>query len=278
MATAKSNKKTPKTTGAEKAKSKPDKATMAAKAISGTSKNAATKGGAVRGDGKKAGIKKSGAKESAAKMAIGKTTTGKKTAANKSATKKIAAIKTTAGKSTAGKTTALTSTAKNPPPKKPSAKKKTKSGTKTTERTYSLEHIDDRTLSKIIAKLEEMREESQNIVNAHMQSDLMPREESLDVGDDLDQASNERDREFNLIMHQRHLRRLRQIEEAYVRMDDGSYGFCEGTDEAINPKRLLIMPLTKYSIEYQEMQEKTLGRINLDGNFAEPDESFGTDE
>ncbi|MEE8435454.1 MAG: TraR/DksA C4-type zinc finger protein [bacterium] len=133
-------------------------------------------------------------------------------------------------------------------------------------------------MAKIIAKLEEMREESQNIVNAHMQSDLMPREESLDVGDDLDQASNERDREFNLIMHQRHLRRLHQIEEAYDRMDDGSYGLCEGTDEAINPKRLLIMPLTKYSIEYQEMQEKTLGRISLDGTFPEMDESFGTDE
>ncbi|NIP72925.1 MAG: RNA polymerase-binding protein DksA, partial [Gammaproteobacteria bacterium] len=61
------------------------------------------------------------------------------------------------------------------------------------------------------------------------EDDLRPREESSDVGDDLDQASNERDREFNLIMHQRHLRRLQQIDEAFERIEDGTYGLCEGT-------------------------------------------------
>ena len=159
-----------------------------------------------------------------------------------------------------------------------SGKKPAKAGKKTTDLPFHLEHIESRTLAKIIAKLEEMREESQHIVNSHLQADLMPREESLDVGDDLDQASNERDREFNLIMHQRHLRRLHQIDEAYDRMNDGSYGLCEGTDETINPKRLLIMPLTKYSIEYQEMQEKTLGRMSMDGSFSETDDSLGSDE
>ena len=169
-------------------------------------------------------------------------------------------------------------TAKKSPPQKTPPKKPAKSAGTTKEKAFHLEHIDSRTLTKIAAKLEEMREESQHIINTHLQADLMPREESLDVGDDLDQASNERDREFNLIMHQRHLRRLHQIDEAYARMDDGSYGLCEGTDEPINPKRLLIMPLTKYSIEYQELQEKTLGRASMSGSFPEMDESFGTDE
>ncbi|MCH8888697.1 MAG: TraR/DksA family transcriptional regulator [SAR324 cluster bacterium] len=205
-------------------------------------------------------------------------TDGKKTAAIKSAAIKTTAAKTTAGKTSGVKSSGVKTAAKKPPPKKPSTKKTAKAEGKTSNRAYRLEHIDDRILAKIIAKLEEMREESQHIVNTHVQSDLMPREESLDVGDDLDQASNERDREFNLIMHQRHLRRLHQIEEAFNRMDDGSYGLCEGTDETINPKRLLIMPLTKYSIEYQELQEKTLGRISLEGSFLETDESFGSDE
>ena len=138
-------------------------------------------------------------------------------------------------------------------------------------------HIDSKTLSQIIAKLQEMREESLNIVNAHMQSDLKPREESSDVGDDLDQASNERDREFNLIMHQRHLRRLQQIEDAFERIDDATYGLCEGTDEPINPKRLLIMPLARYSLEYQEHQEKMLGR-SLDGGYGAPEEAFSQEE
>lgn len=141
-----------------------------------------------------------------------------------------------------------------------------------------LGHIDDRTLRKIVAKLEEMREESQTIVNAQMQSDLQPREESSDVGDDLDQASNERAREFDLIMHQRHLHRLQQIEGAFLRMDDGTFGLCEGTDEPIHTKRLLIMPLARFSLEYQEQQEKTLGRGMTGGEFSETDESFSAED
>ena len=141
-----------------------------------------------------------------------------------------------------------------------------------------LEHMDDKTLNQIIAKLDEMRQESQDIINQNLLSDMKPREESSDVGDDLDQASNERDREFNLIMHQRHLRRLQQIDEAFERIDDGSYGLCEGTDEPINPKRLLIMPLARYSLEYQEQQEKMLGRSMGDEGFSEGDDSFSSED
>jgi len=143
---------------------------------------------------------------------------------------------------------------------------------------FKLPHIDERTLKKIVAKLEEMREESLNVVNQNMQTDLKPREEASDVGDDLDQASNERDREFNLIMHQRHLRRLQQVEEAFERIEDGSYGLCEGTDEPINPRRLLIMPLARYSLEYQEQQEKTLGRAVEAEGYVEGEESFSAEE
>jgi len=143
---------------------------------------------------------------------------------------------------------------------------------------FKLEHIDERTLKKIVSKLEEMREESLNIVNQNMQSDLKPREEASDVGDDLDQASNERDREFNLIMHQRHLRRLQQVEDAFERIEDGSYGLCEGTDEPINPKRLLIMPLARFSLEFQEQQEKTLGRTADSASYTEGDDSFSAED
>lgn len=142
----------------------------------------------------------------------------------------------------------------------------------------NLPHLEVKLLDQIIGKLEEMRSESSEIVNNHMRSDLQPREESSDVGDDLDQASNERDREFNLIMHQRHLRRLHQIEEAFERMEDGSYGLCEGTDEPINPRRLLIMPLARYSLEYQEQQEKMLGRDMNSGYMGDSAESFDTEE
>jgi DnaK suppressor protein len=139
-----------------------------------------------------------------------------------------------------------------------------------------MSHIDDATLSKIIAKLDEMRQESQGVVRQHVTNDLEQQKETSDVGDDLDQAVNERDREFDLIMHQRHLRRLQQVQDAFGRLQEGSFGFCEGTEEPINPKRLIIMPLARYSLEFQEQQEKMLGRSPEDhlGN----EESFAAEE
>jgi DnaK suppressor protein len=138
-------------------------------------------------------------------------------------------------------------------------------------------HIDDATLAKIVAKLSEMQAESRAVVSHHVATDLSTKEQAADVGDDLDQATTERDREFNLIMHQRHLRRLQQIQEAFQRIAEGSYGFCEGTDEPINPRRLVIMPLARYSLEYQEQQEKMLGRSPED-TYAPAEEAFSVEE
>jgi DnaK suppressor protein len=138
-------------------------------------------------------------------------------------------------------------------------------------------HIDDATLAKIVAKLREMRAESQAVISQQVQADLSAKEGPGEVGDDLDQAVTERNREFNLIMHQRHLRRIQQVDEALQRIAEGTYGFCEGTDEPINPRRLVIMPLARYSLEYQEQQEKTLGR-SPDEAYAAGEESFAVEE
>ena len=166
--------------------------------------------------------------------------------------------------------------------KKPQSKTTSKpkpAESKATEKVspVSVDHIDEKTMKKIIEKLHEMREESLEVVNTQLKADLIRKGETADVGDDMDQASNERDREFSLLIHQRHLRRLQQIEEAFERIHDGSYGLCEGTDEPINPKRLLIMPLAKFSIEYQQQQEKMLGR-NPEEAHRSYDDSFISDE
>jgi len=139
-----------------------------------------------------------------------------------------------------------------------------------------MSHIDDATMALIVAKLDEMRLESQGVVRQHVTNDLEQQKEVSDVGDDLDQAVTERDREFDLIMHQRHLRRLLQVQEAFARLQEGTYGFCEGTEEPINPKRLVIMPLARFSLEYQEQQEKMLGRSPEDNLGGE--ESFVAEE
>ena len=160
------------------------------------------------------------------------------------------------------------------PAKKPEAARKKVAKPKKVVR---LPHLDEKTLKQIVAKLEDLRSESAHVVNTHMQEDLKQREESGDVGDDMDQAASERDREFSLIIHQRHLRRLKQIDEAFERIEDGSYGLCEGTEEPIDPKRLMIMPLARFSIEYQQQQEKMLGR-SPDDSLGGGDDMMITDE
>jgi len=207
-----------------------------------------------------------------------KTSKAKSTGSAKAPKKAVAkpakpAVKAKAPAKSAAKPSA-SSKAKGPAKTSAKATQKTKPDTAPVAvAPTSVDHIDEKTMKKIIGKLNEMRDESLEVVNAQVKADLIRRGETVDVGDDMDQASNERDREFNLIIHQRHLRRLQQIEEAFERIRDGSYGLCEGTDEPINPKRLLIMPLARYSIEYQQQQEKMLGRnpeeagISYDDNF-----------
>jgi DnaK suppressor protein len=56
-----------------------------------------------------------------------------------------------------------------------------------------------------------------------------------------------RDRERKLIS---------KIDQALHRIDDGSYGFCEDTGEAIGIKRLEARPIATLSIEAQERHEK----------------------
>ena len=137
-----------------------------------------------------------------------------------------------------------------------------------------VEHIPPQTLLKIAEKLVEMEIESRRTVQEHLHHDVTHDQGSKDVGDDVDHASDEREREFSLLMHQRHLDRLEQIEAAYERFEDGTYGLCEGTEEPINPRRLLILPLARYSIEYQQHQERLRGR---ETSFDSGDIDLGKD-
>lgn len=217
-------------------------------------------------------------------MAKGKKAKAADKAENPSATKKAVTTKAAAGKSTvAAKAKKAAPAPKSADGKSAVAAKAKKTSVpvkgkgKAAKKPASLPHLDDKMLRQIIAKLDGLREDSMRVVNMHMHEDMKQREESVDVGDDMDQASSERDREFSLIIHQRHLRRLKQVDEAFERIEDGTYGLCEGTEEPIDSKRLLIMPLARFSIEYQQQQEKMLGRSPDDG-LGMSDETMITDE
>ena len=68
--------------------------------------------------------------------------------------------------------------------------------------------------------------------------------------------------EHQLLANQEHLLlKLREIELALVRIQDGTYGICEVTEEPIELQRLLSLPWTRLSIEGAEFRENLRKRF-----------------
>lgn len=77
-------------------------------------------------------------------------------------------------------------------------------------------------------------------------------EVTLDV---VDRATSEESTFMNLRHLERRTKLLRKIEAALMRLEDGSFGYCELTGEPIGVARLLIRPTATLSIEAKERQE-----------------------
>jgi RNA polymerase-binding transcription factor len=81
----------------------------------------------------------------------------------------------------------------------------------------------------------------------------------FDVGDFYDHASSDRDRELSLTLTDRERDKLRFIDEALGKIDDGSYGTCESCGDEIGEDRLRAMPLAKLCLSCKidlERQER----------------------
>ncbi len=77
-----------------------------------------------------------------------------------------------------------------------------------------------------------------------------------DIGDDVDTIFQEKAREFDLILSKREKDKLRLIEEALERIEEGTYGICEECGAKIPKGRLKVMPFAKYCVDCKEMIEK----------------------
>ena len=71
-----------------------------------------------------------------------------------------------------------------------------------------------------------------------------------------DRASSETDRAIELRARDRQRKLTSKIDAALVRLEDGSYGFCEETGEPISLKRLDARPIATLSLEAQERHER----------------------
>jgi DnaK suppressor protein len=78
-----------------------------------------------------------------------------------------------------------------------------------------------------------------------------------------DRASVETDRALELRTRDRARKLISKIDQALGRIENGSYGFCEETDEPIGIRRLQARPIATMSIEAQERHER-MERVHRD--------------
>nr|WP_306267548.1 RNA polymerase-binding protein DksA [Pararhizobium sp. IMCC3301] len=71
-----------------------------------------------------------------------------------------------------------------------------------------------------------------------------------------DRASSETDRAVELRARDRQRKLISKIDAALMRIEDGTYGFCEETGEPISLKRLDARPIATMSLEAQERHER----------------------
>jgi DnaK suppressor protein len=82
------------------------------------------------------------------------------------------------------------------------------------------------------------------------------KEESLAEPDLTDRASLETERSIELRTRDRERKLISKIDAALMRIEDGSYGYCEETDEPISLRRLEARPIATLSLEAQERHER----------------------
>jgi DnaK suppressor protein len=81
-------------------------------------------------------------------------------------------------------------------------------------------------------------------------------EGGLQEADIADRASLETDRSLELRTRDRERKLISKIDAALMRIEDGSYGYCEETGDPISIRRLEARPIATLSLEAQERHER----------------------
>lgn len=71
-----------------------------------------------------------------------------------------------------------------------------------------------------------------------------------------DLGSDNFEQEFAIELVDSERKLLREIDDALTRIEEGTYGICEGLNTPISKARLEAQPWARYSVEYAQMLEK----------------------
>jgi DnaK suppressor protein len=109
-------------------------------------------------------------------------------------------------------------------------------------------------LAKMRERLMDMKAKLLTEIDTELKAE---REGNKDEGlDTYDLASEERDREINFILSDRERVKIKQIDDALERLDDGSYGVCESCGLEVAEERLNTLPFTRLCRDCQQDQER----------------------
>jgi DnaK suppressor protein len=140
------------------------------------------------------------------------------------------------------------------PPRGKLVKKPLKSVVKPKEPSKTLSPEDEKAATRKL--LSDMREK----LISEISETLIPESltASSEIGDLVDQAGDERDRELSLLLSDRDKEKLQAINEALEKLKEGTYGICEECGDKIGQGRLKVMPLAKYCVNCQSKIEKEM--------------------
>ncbi|MFP4332361.1 MAG: RNA polymerase-binding protein DksA [Campylobacterales bacterium] len=79
----------------------------------------------------------------------------------------------------------------------------------------------------------------------------------FDGGDEADVASRSTNSILEVALSKQQKKELEDIEDALLKIKNGSYGVCEMCEEPVGTQRLKVKPQAKYCITCREIAEKT---------------------
>jgi DnaK suppressor protein len=143
--------------------------------------------------------------------------------------------------------------ASSPPPRGPSLPARPPAPTSRTPEDDAPASLTDEQLRSLRARLDERREQLLASIETRREQE---RDSTREVGDEMDEANTEGVSAMTSKLLERDMMELREIDRAIARMEEGTYGACEGTGEPIGYARLSLRPWARFSVAYQEELER----------------------
>jgi DnaK suppressor protein len=219
---------------------------------------------------KKPAAKKKASKKKASKKKVSKKKTAKKKAskkkvARKAPAKKAASKKAATKKASKKKASKKKAVAKKAAPRKKTPVRQAKSRAKHGDVLSGPNHGID---PYVVVRGEEYMspgqlDHFQNILGS-WKSELMSevdrtvhhmQDEAASFPDPNDRATQESEFGLELRTRDRERKLIRKISKALIRIDEGTYGYCDETGEEIGLKRLEARPVATLTVEAQERRE-----------------------